>query len=107
MELETWRRHRSRVPSGHRRLHGRPHPRRRGDRVRIDAAVDAVDREVRLELLADTGVGPGGWAVRRAAVHLGHAVLIDSRARDFYSHRARDRGVHLRTLSQLAEAAAG
>src|SRR5262249_2657609 len=80
---------------------------RRRDRLRAGAAVDALDSEVRPLVLAHGNLGPGRGAVRRAAVHLGHAVLVDRRAGDLDADRAGHRGLHLGALSRMAAAAAG
>src|SRR5215831_17107577 len=85
-----------------------PRPRRIGlrDRRRADAPVLAVDTEVRAEFLADTNLGSGGGRVWRAAVHLGHTLLINSLASHRHADCARDCRLHLRALPQSPEARA-
>ena len=78
-----------------------------GHRIRAVAAIDAVDSEVRSQLLAHRRLGPGGRTIRGAPLHLGHSLLVDSGVVDLHADRARHRGLHLRALPRLAQAAAG
>ena len=55
---------------------------RGGDRRGAVAELGAVDSEVRVQLLGDQDLGPGCRGVRRVALHLGHALLGDSRLGD-------------------------
>ena len=52
-------------------------------------------------------MGSGVGRVRRAAVHLGHALLVGPRAAHRDADRARHRDLHLRAVPGLAAAAAG
>ena len=85
-------------------LFARPPDRAGRRRSRVDAvsAVAAVDPRVRLAVLADGHLGPGRRRVRRAAVHLGHALFLGPRAAHCGADRARDRHLHLRALAGLA-----
>ena len=52
-----------------------------------------------LAVLADRHLGSGRRRVRRAAVHLGHALLVGPRAADRDADRARHRDLHLRAVA--------
>ena len=63
-------------------------------------------QQVRLRVLAHGHLGSGRGRVRRAAVHLGHALFVGARAADRDADRARHRRVHLRAVPGVAAAAA-
>ena len=98
---------RSRIPGWDGAVRPRPDRDRRGDRLRAVAAVDADDREVRLRFLAHADLGSGRRRVRRVAVHLGHAVFVDSRAADRDADCARHRDLHRRAVPGALSEAAG
>ena len=85
----------------------RPRRHRARHRRRAVAPVDAVDPEVRLAASGDRHLGSGGRRVRRAPVHLGHALLVGPGAADLDADRPRHRRLHLRAVPGLAADAAG
>src|SRR5207244_800961 len=98
---------RHRVPDRDRRVRVRADCPRLRHRRDPGVPVVAVNSEVRNELLADRDLGPGSGGVRRAAFHLGHAVLLRARAVDRDTRRARHRDLYFRALPGGAAPAAG